>query len=387
MNRFLAPLGILLLPAMILGCVTIDVPVDLESYIADRMELAGIPGMAVGIMTDGELTYNGSFGFADIQAERSVDENTVFMIASVSKTVTSSALMLLESRGHLRLDDSIGDYMPFQIEHPWYPDIPITFRMLLSHTSGIEDNWAIYDSFYTIDSGGGDSPVTLEDLVTGYFVPGGSYYDKKKNFSHHTPGSKHSYSNMGYALIGYLVQEISGTDFSQFCTKEIFGPLEMNSTSWRFAELDPTNLAMPYKVADDEIVPIGHYGFSSYPDGQLRTTVSDYSRFLKSILMPGDFLPTGTVEEILRIQFPVVHQWQAVAWNYNEFDSAIVNHHIPHLPAHTGGDPGVATIVVMDPENKSAVIVFANGYRTDFRAIKNVYLDILKRLCFEAGML
>jgi CubicO group peptidase (beta-lactamase class C family) len=179
------------------------------------MERAEIPGMAIGIISGGELIHVAGYGYADVEQGIPAEDSTIFMIASISKTVTATAMMVLESRGEIDLDDDINEYLPFRIVNPHVPDGTITFRTLLTHTSGIIDNWNVYDPLYTIDSGGGDSPVTLDRLMRGYFLPGGEYFDPDANFSTSPPGTQYEYSNIGYSLVGYLVQEISGTDFRE----------------------------------------------------------------------------------------------------------------------------------------------------------------------------
>ena len=372
----------------LIGCVALERPAEIDAYLQDRMDSAGIPGMAVGVIRSGDLAYTGYFGYADIESERPVSSDTRFMIASVSKTVTSAALMLLESRGQIDIDRSISDYLPFEVSHPRQGERVITARMLLTHTSGIVDNWDVLDALYTIADGGGDSNVGLERLIRGYVLPGGEYYSATANFASGAPGTIHSYSNIGFAMIGYLVEVVSGMPFDQFCENELFEPLGMTSTSWFLEGLDPLTIATPYAFDGDTPSPLPHYGYATYPDGQLRTTIEDYARFLQVFLRHEvDVLSRSTVDEILRIQDEDTHRWQAIAWNYDETESFLVNLHLPHRPAHSGGDPGVATFTMIDPVTGGGFIVFTNGMADGIGAIKSFYLDIMKRLALEAGML
>ena len=130
---------------------------------------------------------------------------------------------------------------------------------------------------------------------------------------------------------------------------------------------------------------LNHYGYADYPDGQLRTTVADYARFLQVLLNDGKingkaFIQPSTVQEFIRIQYPEVNKHQAIAWNYNEFESFIYYLLMPRLPSHTGADPGVATVVSFDPETRSAGIIFSNSPTITFGGQKIFYQEMMKKL-------
>ena len=148
-------------------------------------------------------------------------------MASISKTITATALLQLFDNGKFKLDDNINDYLDFKVEIPGYSKV-ITFRMLLTHTSGIADGKVLDEEYYY----GKDSPVKLDFFLEEYLVDGGEYYYKNQNFHDFEPGSDHEYSNVGNALIAGLVEDISGMEFNAYCKKNIFEPLKMNSTFW-----------------------------------------------------------------------------------------------------------------------------------------------------------
>jgi CubicO group peptidase (beta-lactamase class C family) len=315
------------------------------------------------------------------------------MIASTSKPVTALALMKLYDQGKLKLDQDINDHLPFDVRNPNFPDEKITFRMLLSHVSSIRDHWPTLEIGYTIDDGG-DSPVSLEDNLRSYLVKGGEYYDEKNNFYVSTPGSQQRYSNVGYDLIGYLVQRISGRPFNEYMTEEIFVPLKMNNTYWFLSEIPHENIAtphnMPFKETDYKGTQIlKHFGYPGYPSGQLRTTVTDYAQFLKLMINQGQisgnqFLRKLTVEEFLTVQYPVIAKWQAISWSYNEFENFIYNLIMPRRPSHTGLDPGMNSVVSFDPSDKTGVLILSNSPTTTFWNKKMIYLDMVRKLFKEA---
>ena len=143
------------------------------------------------------------------------------------------------------------------------------------------------------------------------------------------------------------------------------------------------------KSKDSEFKVLKHYGFPDYPDGQLRTNVSDYAKIIELMLNKGKvddntFLSEKTVDEFLRIQFPEVNKWQAIAWNYNEFNNWLYYVLMPRLPSHTGVNPGVATVTSFDPETGDGAIIFTNTLTHNFKGHKALYFDMVKRLLKEA---
>ena len=141
---------------------------NLDSFIVATMTQYHIAGLSACIVRDGGIAWQGAYGYANIAANIEVADTTLFMLASVSKTITGMALMKLWENGYFDLDDNINDYMPIVVVNPNFPTQPITFRMLLSHTSSLKDNRAGMYSTYVY----GYTPYPLEDYVAPYFLPG-----------------------------------------------------------------------------------------------------------------------------------------------------------------------------------------------------------------------
>jgi CubicO group peptidase (beta-lactamase class C family) len=355
------------------------------------MEKAGFVGLQAACLKNGELAWSGSFGLKNLHSLETVNDSTLFMIASSSKPVTALAFMKLLDQGNISLDEDINSYLPWSVSNPNHPDKIITIRMLLTHTSSLMDNWDILTPLYTLEDGGGDSPISLSDLNKGYFRPEGKYYDREKNFSESKPGQTRAYCNMGYALLGYLLEIISHKSFTDYMESEIFQPLQMYNSYWLLSDIPHSNISNPHELPEEDskvqttkVLP--HYGYPDYPDGQLRTTVGDYAQVLKLLLNDGKvdgktFIRKETVDEMLRIQFPDSDKWQAIAWNYNEFDHWLYYFLNPRLPAHTGVDPGVATVTCFDPERKTGAIIFLNNSPPNsFGNMKLFYMDMVNAL-------
>jgi CubicO group peptidase (beta-lactamase class C family) len=315
-----------------------------------------VPGAAAGIVKDGALSCVSVAGDANIEAGREVTPDTVFAWASVSKTVTATAAMILFDEGRFALDDDVADYLPFAVGNPNCPGDPITFRQLLTHSSSILDNETVYDESYVI----GDSQIPLGDFVRGYLVPGGTYYDEADNFADECPGTVNDYSNIAIGLLGHLVEVISGAPFDEFCRDRIFTPLEMTESSFRIAELDESRVAMPYERSGGSFVAHGHNGFPTYPDGLMRTSVPQLARFLAMNVRLGEggdarILAEATALEMRRRQTPDLDDTQALIWFYEDFGA-----HIDML-GHDGDDPGTNALMYFDPATGAGALLVANG--------------------------
>ncbi len=328
---------------------------DLEAFIISTMTQNHIAGVSACIVRDSGIAWQGSFGYSNFEANTAVNDSTLFMLASVSKTVTGLALMQLWEQGSFELDDDINDYLPMEIDNPNFPGQPITFRMLLSHTSSLKDNWTVMYSTYVY----GDTPIPLDEYVAAYFVPGGEYYDPSANFEVWAPGAARQYCNHGFVLIGYLVQVISGQPFDLYCRDSIFLSLGMTNAHWFIAGLDTTNIAMPYHWNGSAYQPLGQFGYADYPAGTLRSSAAQLARHLLVHLQHGlidttRILDSATVDTITTVHYPALANYQGLTWFRSFYAGAWVWE-------HGGGDQGVCTRIGFCPEKQTAIVVLTNS--------------------------
>jgi D-alanyl-D-alanine carboxypeptidase len=195
---------------------------SVDDYIRQQMAERRIPGVALTIIQAGERVKTGCYGFADLEHRVPVTEETVFEIGSVTKQLTAAGVLLLQQEGQLALDDKLTKH---------FADLPaswtnITVRHLLTHTSGIRS--------YTGLSG---FELTRR-LTQKQFLA--AFRDRPLNFA---PGTSWNYSNTGYSLLGYLIENVSGQNYWDYLHAKIFGPLQMNSTTNR----EPT-LVLPHRA-------------------------------------------------------------------------------------------------------------------------------------------
>jgi len=338
-----------------------------ESIVDEFFPRMNAPGMAVAVVKDSQLLWAKGYGSANLATGTAVTTRTPFMLASVTKMVTATALMQLWEKGKFRLDDDINRFLPFRVRNPAFPDVPITFRMLLNHGSSIGDNWDMMP--YYFDSG----PVPpLGEALRAYFDPETPGFDPSVNFSPWAPGTVMSYSNMGFALAGYLVEKIARQPFHAYCREHIFEPLGMNAGFFmKDFRRQATQPAMPYSLdgATGQFVPYGQYEISDYPDGTLRTDVVSLSRFLM-VHMNGGKVPgyprilrDATVKLMHTPQFTdVAGYWDPwvpwyglgffIGW---DFGNGLL------VDGHEGGDIGVSSYAFYDEASNVGVVFLCNG--------------------------
>jgi CubicO group peptidase (beta-lactamase class C family) len=195
---------------------------ELDGFIEAEMQAQKIPGLAACIVKSGKIVWSKGYGWSNVKRRVAMDpESTIQNIGSISKTVTATAIMQLREKGKFDLDDDINQYLPFPVRNPSHPDRLISFRSLLTHRSSIADSPA-YSSSYAC----GDPGIDLATWIKAYLTVDGRYYVKEKNFHPWKPGEKYEYSNVGFGLLGFLVERLSGEPFDVFTKRSIFDPLE-----------------------------------------------------------------------------------------------------------------------------------------------------------------
>jgi len=281
-------------------------------------------------------------------------------MASISKTIMATAFMQLWEDGLVNLDDNVNNYLlpDFQVVNPSHPNDTITIKMLMTHTSSINDNYNVLWSLLTC----GDSPIPLDSFFVNYFTPGGIYYSTA-NFNGFSPSSNiYDYSNVGSSLLAYIVQKLSGIPYDQYCRVNIFDPLDMNEASLFLQGLDTTNIATPYEWVGGQYSALCHQGcWPIYPIAQLRINKIELEHFLTTYLNWGTYngitiLDSTTVNMMLSDQMghpDPYGDYQGLIWYKMQYDGR-------WLWGHTGAWPGCGTAMFFIPEENWGFTMFLN---------------------------
>jgi len=342
---------------------------NLDSMITALIQANHFPGLAACIVKGEKIAWEGYYGLANISTDHPVDANTVFTLASVSKTVTASALMQLWERGRFQLDDSINAYLPFPIRNPHFPAAAITFRNLLTHSSSIRDNFNYYPYYW-----GSDPPIALGRYLREYLTPGEPYYSSANYSSTSAPGASVSYCNIGVSLGGYLVEVISGVPFDQYCRDSIFMPLGMTNTAWFLRDLDTSLIAHPYAWSGSFYSDYGLYSAASYPAGQLHTTTRSLARWLIANINFGRLgvvrvLDSATVRLMRTVEY-WPQDWGGAGVGLVWMTGALSDGRWVWF--HDGRTLGVLTTINLDEVQKTGVIILTNANPVNVDAIVSI---------------
>jgi CubicO group peptidase (beta-lactamase class C family) len=282
----------------------------LDAMLEEATQKEQVPGLVAMVVKNGQVVYHSAKGFADVESGIKMEKNSIFRIASQTKAITSTAIMMLWEEGKIRLDDPISIYIPefknpqvisgFRYSDTTYSTKPssreITIRHLLTHTSGLgygvidgdERMKMIYHKAGVVDL------FTTEKITIGESVK-----RLAKLPLHHEPGAKFTYSE-GLDVLGYLVEIVSGMPFDQFLKTRIFDPLGMNDTRFYLSEAQAPRLVTVHTRKDNKWAsfPVTFYD-PAYPKtgaraffsggAGLSSTTEDYAKFLQMYLNGGSY--------------------------------------------------------------------------------------------------
>lgn len=334
---------------------------SIDSFIEKKMNESGMVGLAAALIVNKKLVWTKGYGFADLENRIPFTPHTIMNIGSISKTITGASLMHAVEEKKLTLDEDINKYLPFKVINPHFPNERITLRNLATHTSGIVDQYPLYSKTYHY---GSDSPEPLGEFLKNYFEPSGKYYSQN-NFLKQKPESFREYSNIATGLAGYIIEIATGQKLNTYSKKYIFKPLKMDDTGWFLTEVNLANHSKLYEKKGSIIQPMELYGLTTYPDGGVRTSVTDLSKFFISLLNDGVYdgtriLEKKSVDEMLRFQFTATNKPENV--NLEELNSGIFWATKRNLTiiGHGGTDPGVKTLMLSDRTKEIGVILFTN---------------------------
>ncbi len=334
-----------------------------DAFITDAMQKARIPGMAVGYAKDGIVHFARGYGFADLETKRRVTPDTVFPIASITKTVTALAIMRLCEAGKLKLDDPVAPYLDFSVVNPHYPNSQITFRHLLTHTSSISDA-----KYYEVDTrvSGRDATTSLRDHLIGFLTPTGQHYSADGCFSSETPGAVWDYSNLGFALLGYLVDRIGARDGREQIARQVFAPLGMRHSYWAIADTPARFRSTPYDFVDERPKPVTPLGLPDWPAGAIRSSVADFIKLIAAVANGGAshgirILGASGIDQMLTITqpkgLPAWTQGQGLGWGASRLGTTT-------YPEHWGGSTGIFTAAYLDTTKRAGVLILTNATAT-----------------------
>lgn len=338
---------------------------DFDSKIEDLMEYGHFPSVVACIIKNNTIAWSEAYGYSKYYIKKEATVDTVFPIASITKSVTAVAIMQLNETGQIGLDDDVNDYLDFDLKNPNYPTIPITFRMLLAHQSSLIDT---IKNFYFFSM----CFLNPEFWLRFYVKNPKIWYD-------YTPGEDVCYATLGNIILGYILEKVTGQTYEDYCQEHIFDPLQMKNSSFYFSFFDKGELSGFHVWRNGFYIPVPHIQMKSvtFSGGGLISTLSDLSHFLLMHINGGVYdgvriLSEESVEEMHRAQYPGSYDGgflHGFGWYSNN-----------SIGGHGGRYHGAGAEMKMRDTDNAGVIFFWNQFSFFDWCDKNVLPEINKAI-------
>jgi len=316
MKNLIPPFFVLMSAVLIQFSCSTNVSTEVNGLSVDTLELASekmqeyidsgkLAGISALIYKDGETVYRENFGYADLEAQQPMEDNTIFRIFSMTKPITTVALMTLYDEGKFKLDDKVSAYIPEFVATKVYnsetktlepQQEEMTIRHLLTHTSGIPYGWdqnAYVDSLYRVSGAGGWDGTIEEKVKIMASLP-----------LKHQPGTTWEYG-LSIDVAGYLVEVLAGMPFDEYLKTQIFEPLGMDDTGFYAPEEKHDRLSALHTVQSGSLKKAEGGMSMAFMQpvtlfsggGGLVSTIDDYLKFSKMLLNGGELNGKRIIEE------------------------------------------------------------------------------------------
>ncbi len=326
-----------------------DSRASLINTIKSEMKLKKMTGLSIAVADSEGIIWSEGFGFSDKKAGKTFNDDTISNVGSVSKLITAAAVMKLAETGRIDLDAPVSDYIPEFSPRGGLPDNPVTVRMLLNHESGLES-----DAF--------------QDFFLGYSRPDNYTHSYRSAVDAvnrsgvvRKPYTIFSYCNLGYSLLGCIIERTVGLEFQEAVKELVFEPAGMTSSSFILDEIPEDRMSLGYLNGKPETVPY----IRDMPAGSLNSSANDMGRFLQGILASyrndDDNLEQQTVYEMFTpsntavpndLDFRIGLTWWIV--NLKSLPGE-------YLLGHGGDLPPFHALVTILPERDLAVFIMVNS--------------------------
>jgi len=303
----------------------------LDNYVTSANKAYRLNG-SVMVAQKGKILLHKAYGPANVESQLANDTLTRFPILSLTKSFTATAILKLQEEGQLSVKDKLSKYFPdYQYGNK------VTIENLLTHSSGIHN--------YSDDVGEEDSSIINHPISKQRVLE--AFFEKPLEFS---PGSRFSYSNSGYFLLGLIIEKVTGKPYEQFVKESIFSPLEMTHSGFDFSNLPPTIKAQGYNIFDaTQQSPYKHYDSTyAYSAGAIYSTTGDLYKFAQAIASNKILAP-----QTWKVAFkPRINEY-GYGWKIgNLFGRQYIR--------HDGGYPGFMSDFIYYPKEDITIIILNN---------------------------
>lgn len=326
-----------------------------ESDLREIMKKLDVVGLSVAVVKKGEIIYKNSFGLKDINTKAPLSDTDIFRIASISKSFSATSIMQLIEAGKLSLDDDFSDLVGFKIRNPKFPDKVITLRMIMSHTSSINDS----QGYFTLDA---INPSKNPDWA--------------KCYSDYAPGAGYRYCNLNYNMVGTVIEKLSGERFDNYVKNHILNPLGLYAgynvdslDASRFAtlhEYDATTKTFKpspaaYNPRREEIrnYTMGYTTPIFSPTGGMKISATDLAKYMSMHMNMGKYKGKRIIsKKSAKLMQTKIADEEGYALALTNLDDLIPG---KKMVGHTGSAYGLYSAMFFHPKEKFGIVVITNG--------------------------
>ena len=341
---------------------------EAEAKIQEAIKKYEAVGLSVAVVKKGRIIYTHSFGLKDIESNTPLKENNLFRIASISKSFSATSIMQLAEKGKLSLADDFSKLVGFKVRNPKYPETVITLKMVMSHTSSINDSQGYFNL----------------DVINPAKNP-----DWAKCYNGYEPGKGYQYCNLNYNMTGAVIENLSGERFDQYIKRHILDPLKLyggycvdsldNSLFTTLYEYDTvskkfTAAPMAYAPRREELknYMMGYSTPILSPTGGMKISAPDLARYMTMHMYRGEYNGVRILSKKSSATM------QAKISDQEGYGLAIrtVDNLIPGkiMKGHTGSAYGLYSTMFFQPDEKFGFVVITNGCRDTY---SNGFNDLL----------
>ena len=374
---------------------------DINDELANIQNKYDLVGFSVAVVKNNSIILSKHLGKSDVARDIDVSAKTVYRIASISKTITSTALMILYENNLVDINEDISKYLGYEVRNPNFPNTIITLKQLMTHTSSIRDG-STYSDFLS-DSYGTDTPPGISEIL----LPSGEYYSSSTWSPYFAPGESAGwdYSNLASGIIASIVEKVSNMHFHEFCREYLFLPLGMNASFNNLNELNDINdLSVIYRYNQQNIpipqadnyqgvlpdlpnwsnIPLGHNGLIYSPQGGVRCGGEDLAKFMQLHMNYGEY---NGIQILQRETIELMHQ---IHWEGNGlagfYKMKGLNVHITddllngeRMLGHAGEAYGLLSDMYFSEDHDFGIIFIMNGGKYGFG--ENVFYNVEEEVC------
>jgi CubicO group peptidase (beta-lactamase class C family) len=346
-----------------------------EAAIQAMKKDLNVVGLSVAVVKENKIIYTHSFGVRNIESNELLTDENIFRIASISKSFSATSIMQLVEAGKISLDDDFSNLVGFKIRNPKFPETVITLKMVMSHTSSINDS----RGYFNLDS---INPAKSADWI--------------KCYNDYEPGKGYQYCNFNYNMIGTVIEKISGERFDQYVKHHVLDPLGLYG-GYCVDSLDSTRFATLYEYDDSTkkftAAPNAYHprreeiknyvmGYSTpifSPTGGMKISAMDLAKYM---MMHMNYGKSDGVRIIKKKSAKIMQQKISGEEGYGlalmNSDSLIVG---KHMIGHTGSAYGLYSAMFFQPKEKFGIVVITNGcadgYDSGMNKVTKTVINIL----------